>query len=624
METEKEFKPVDSYVKEEVKNNFGVKLINRMINYFSFFRSVKIHVRLILAFILISIIPLVIIGGFSLRTSSDSMKNKISIFSEQLMEQLRKNMLSEMDKYVYLCDQLTVNETLQSDIINFSKYDDSKNGSNAIAINNMIGERALYYNYINDLQINTSNGDMFYDRGYDPLPRKDIERTHDAIIKNDGRDYWTYGKASNGANCIIIGRQINSLSNFSKSIGFIYTSIDEKVFAKNTYQSVNMGKDSDVFIIDSSGIVISSVNPEIAIGKPYMEKSLLNKIQDNLNAGKQSFNANIDNKSCLVVYKSLGEKSLYLVSTIPNTYIDSESNNMRKSIILVCTICILFSLILSFGIYTSILIPLRKIVVLTQEVIRGNFSIRIDDDSDDEMGHLSQKINSMIEKIKELIEQVKIEQKAKREKEIEVLQAQINPHFLFNTLNSLKWTAMMSRVTVVSDGIGALAELLRNTIIDNKAMITVKEELKNLANYIIIQKIRYGDSFEVNYDVSDEVLDYKILKFLLQSIIENSIIHGMDGLSHKIVINIKCYAYENYLMIIINDNGKGFDADEFENLSIKKQESKNRLANIGISNVRERIILNFGIENDLNIASRIGEGTTVVIKLPLIKTAGGD
>ena len=141
------------------------------------------------------------------------MESKISAFSEQLMEQLKKNMLVEFNKYGYLCDQLTVSDVLQSNMPNYYKYDDNKKNNYSVAINNIIGEKALFYNYINDLQINTAAGDVFYDRGYNPMIKKDIERINNSIVKSGGKDYWTYAKATNSINCIVIGRQINSINN---------------------------------------------------------------------------------------------------------------------------------------------------------------------------------------------------------------------------------------------------------------------------------------------------------------------------------------------------------------------------------------------------------------------------
>lgn len=595
--------------------------------YFYFLRNTKLHMRLIISFLLISIIPALIIGMISYRTATNSVKNKISTFSEQLMNQLKKNMQVELDKYSYLCDQLSVSDVIQTNLKNYRSSSDNKRYSYAIQINNILGEKALFYNYINDLQINTVNGDVFYDRGYGSILITDIKRITEHINQTDGNDFWTYGNSVSGAKCLVLGRRMTSIDNYSVPLGYTYASVDESVFAKNTYKSVNMGKGTDVFVIDQEGTVVSSVNPKIMIGSHYGNTGFMQKLKSNSTRQINAYRDKIDGRNELVVYDYLENNKWFIVSTIPFSYINSETQNIRIIIIVVCTLCILFSLFLSLIIAVSILIPLKKIVGLTGQVIDGNLDIRIEDTGEDEMGFLSAKLNNMVDKIKELLHQVEQEQRGKREKELEVLQAQINPHFLFNTLNSLKWTAMMSRVNVISDGIGALAELLRNTIIDSNAMISVREELKNIQNYIIIQKIRYGESFELVYNCEEQVMEYMILKFLLQPIVENSIIHGIEEEAHKltIVIDIAIEAVADSssgtgcLRINISDNGKGFDVSDYQRSDQLPKGSSNRLSHIGLSNVMERIHLNFGQDYKLSITSSPGKGTITTILLPLIE-----
>ena len=173
----------------------------------------------------------------------------------------------------------------------------------------------------------------------------------------------------------------------------------------------------------------------------------------------------------------------------------------------------------------------------------------------------------------------------------------------------------MSRATSVSNGLAALSDLLRNTILDKNEFITVEEELKNVSNYIVIQKIRYGDIFSVTYEIDENILHCYMIKFLLQPIVENSIIHGIDEDGTQKEIHISMSRREDTILTVISDNGKGFDVEK--TLDAKKNK---RLTGIGMQNVQERIRLCFGREYPFNIESRIGEGTTVTMEFPYIGT----
>ena len=208
-----------------------------------------------------------------------------------------------------------------------------------------------------------------------------------------------------------------------------------------------------------------------------------------------------------------------------------------------------------------------------KRVSEGDLKVLVNDTYEDEIGVISDNFDSMLKRVNELIEKTKLQEVEKRDLEIRMLQAQINPHFLFNTLNSLKWTALMNQDYTVSEGLSSLAELLRNTIIDKNELVTIREELENIKNYVVIQKIRYGNSFDVQYEVDELLLENKVIKFILQPIVENSIIHGIDENKENQKIIIKIMSEEENILISIKDNGKGFNS--------KEKVKDNKLSGIG-------------------------------------------
>lgn len=254
-----------------------------------------------------------------------------------------------------------------------------------------------------------------------------------------------------------------------------------------------------------------------------------------------------------------------------------------------------------------------------KQIRMGQLETKIGKSYPDEMGKLTETIDTMVEQLKHLIYRVESEQQAKRDAELKMLQAQINPHFLFNTLNSLKWSAMMSGNDAVSQGIESLSELLRNTILVKEELIPLEKEIENLLHYATIQRIRYGDSFKLNCSMSDaELYGCFVPKFILQPIVENSILHAGGDDGRRVGIWVDGFREGPYLRIRIVDDGKGFDMDDVQT----REASHAKLSGIGIANVDERIRIHFGSDYGLRTRSAPQQGTETVITLPILTKEG--
>ena len=205
-------------------------------------------------------------------------------------------------------------------------------------------------------------------------------------------------------------------------------------------------------------------------------------------------------------------------------------------------------------------------------------------------------------------------EKEKRDVELKALQAQVTPHFMFNTLNSIRWAAINNNPTKAADMTLALSSLLRMTISNEDKFITIDAELENLKNYVAIFQMRQAVDYILEIDIPEELKSYLIPKLLFQPIVENSLIHGFDGKVKDCIIRITGNISSGSVYITISDNGVGMNVDE---KNIKPAEPK--LSAIGIDNVDQRIKLNYGEEYGLVINSVIGEGTSVQLHLPQIE-----
>lgn len=253
----------------------------------------------------------------------------------------------------------------------------------------------------------------------------------------------------------------------------------------------------------------------------------------------------------------------------------------------------------------------------TKHYEEGDFSYRIRPVSYDEVGLLGLQLNYMALRLDELIRTLRLREEEKKRLEIETLQAQINPHFLYNTLGSLKWAAFRNGQKELAASLDALIQLLRFTIKKADGMVTVEEELSYIKNYIAIEHMRYGEGFLVEYEVDEAVRNTEIPGFILQPLVENSIIHGLDQTRPDGRIVIRARQENSFLMIEVEDNGLGIPAEKLEHILEPETEHKSRgLNSIGMKIVDRRLSEIYGEKYHTDIQSEEGKGTRIRLNIP--------
>lgn len=289
---------------------------------------------------------------------------------------------------------------------------------------------------------------------------------------------------------------------------------------------------------------------------------------------------------------------------------------IRCSVIAFICILILI-LLLSYYIPLSITHPIRKLSEVTDQVAKGDLSVRSNARGGAEINMLSDSLNTMIDKINELLEQVTQEQTRLRKAEFQLLQSQINPHFLYNTLDAIVWLAEAGEQKKVVSMVGNLSEFFRTSLNKGKDIISIKEELQHVRSYLEIQQVRYQDILKYEIHVPEELYQYLIPKITIQPLVENALYHGIKNKRGpgKIVINGKKEA--NRFIIQIEDNGIGINE---ERLLQVRDGIRNKVPTekdiYGLYNVNERIRLNFGEKYGIFIESTYGKGTVVKVILP--------
>lgn len=297
-------------------------------------------------------------------------------------------------------------------------------------------------------------------------------------------------------------------------------------------------------------------------------------------------------------------------------YMDFYVTMLRFSLVAFGLISVLI-VFLSYYIPLSITRPIRKLSEVTDQVAKGDLSVRSDVRTGAEVTMLNDSLNTMIDKINELLEQVKKEQISLRKAEFELLQSQINPHFLYNTLDTIVWLAESGEQKKVVRMVGSLSDFFRASLNQGKDIVSIREELMHVRSYLEIQQVRYQDIMQYEINIPEELNPYMIPKITIQPLVENALYHGIKnkrGLGKIIITGVK---EKDYFRLIIEDNGIGINKDRL--MQIRNEITNNKLDGKGIYglyNVNERIRLNFGEEYGVSIESNYGEGTTVSIKLP--------
>ena len=349
----------------------------------------------------------------------------------------------------------------------------------------------------------------------------------------------------------------------------------------------------------------------------FDEKENRQELNTALGKTKEScFRLNYRGEKYLITRTDMKTTGWTLVSMVPYKSVMAETMAISGVMILAVAITLIVTLLLLNRILTGVVKPLKKLEKYMVQVNPDNMDQRMEILTDDEIGHLSMKFNQMMDRIRNLKEQVIEEQEDKRKYELEALQAQINPHFLYNTLDSIIWMAETNDSNIVAMT-EALAKLFRISLNKGNEEISLERELEHVKNYLIIQSMRYADKFTYEISAEPGVERCRTIKLILQPIVENCIYHGIKKKRGTGKITIRAYRREQNLIIEVSDDGCGMPEEICRKILSDEIESENISGSgIGVKNVNERIQLRFGKKYGLSYSSEEGVGTTVTYVLP--------
>lgn len=383
-------------------------------------------------------------------------------------------------------------------------------------------------------------------------------------------------------------------------LGVIVVSIDIK-FIEIVNRNLQEALRSRFMIVDNDEKIVYNVNDRL-IGTLFRD------------------NVRPDESENIVVTSPLSQKDWTTYLYMPMDELTDEGVILGRNLVTLAIVMSLFAVVISIFLSNVITRPIKKLMNNMVLVEQGQFEKVQPIGSRDEFGHLSNRFNKMSYELKRLVERVQMEEAEKAEAEIRALHSQINPHFLYNTLGSVKWIASMQKADKIVEMTEALISMLRYAARYDGALVTIREELNNISNYITIQNVRYYDCIHISFEVEDALLDYQVPKMILQPIIENAIFHGFAELEDEGHIIIRIYPKVADLVIEVQDNGGGMDEETVRELEAGwEKEAEGGEKGIGLFNVQRRIKLHFGESYGLEVKSRLNEGTKFTFLLPGIQ-----
>lgn len=403
-------------------------------------------------------------------------------------------------------------------------------------------------------------------------------------------------------------RQIPNLQAPSRTVALLLLSVPEQALDSMVEQSA-VAPMASFYIVDSANeTIFTYCGTDGAFPADLLPATLDFSIQDQRLGGQDFF----------VNGRKIGVLDGKLLCLIPISLLFRSIGQLRFAVLVLAFGLILAFSVLTFGSIRHLLQPLRLLhqsILLTEQ---GNLNADVPAiRSQDELGELAVSYNKMLARVRQLLTEAAENERRENALRFEARMAQINPHFLFNTLNSIKWMAMMAHADHIARTVVDLGRLLEISMNKQGDFLLLSEELDNLRSYLEIQQLRYGDLFSVHYDIAPEAERLIVPILILQPIVENAILHNIEE-QETLVVEITAQCSQGALVITVEDNGCGMMPEQVEALlsPVSSTSRKSVFRGIGVGNVNERIQLKYGSAWGIILTSTPGTGTTVTIRLP--------
>ncbi|MEK3776075.1 sensor histidine kinase [Paenibacillus sp. FSL K6-4396] len=568
------------------------------------FVNLSFRSKLFMVFVLVTIIPMMLLVYFSYELTKNKLTEQIYINMTNSTAQITKNLENKLDSYEHISASIYLDNRLANYLTNEYQDDPSY-----LDVYNYIGNRidtvmAAYPDF-DSAFIYSDNPSLPKDNFYIRPITSEVQTTelfHKLQQSYGNIIHLSTPQTENGPAMFTLARLLNNNSN-QYPYGMLVFQISESVIYSLMEKEAG-GK--DIFIINDKGMILSSADKQL-INTSLPE--LLHQHFDDAASGR--FDTTYQGVKALAVYNTL-KNGWKTVSIFPYDSIIKDAKALSQLIIKISLGFIGVALLLIYITASLFSKRIRTLIRMIRRIERGDFNPTHEEQmGSDEIGQLHFAFEQMTTRLKSLVTEVYQKELQSKEAELDLLQAQINPHFLYNTLGSISSLAVKHQDPQIQDMVLHLAKFYRISLNKGKSILTINEELKLTQSYNAIQLIRFKGKLNIIYTIDQSILPYSTVKLALQPFVENAVIHALWNQDRPLNIHIKGVIENNSIILSVIDDGMGMRREKLEALFEEKEGR-----GYGISNVDRRIKLKFGEYYGVKVYSKIGMGTTVQIRLP--------
>ena len=558
------------------------------------------------AIIAIALISLIIFQRFT-----NSLNATIIEENSGIVGQLGESVDSYLRNAMKVSDSIYYNVIKNTDISN----DDIKKGMNLIYVNND--------NMIDDIALISGKGELI-----ESMPALRLKDNSNVLEKDFFKksmaesEYINFSmphirdlfdRNENSYSWVIsLSRAVEVTDEGKATQALLLINLNYRYF-EEIFSNVNLGNGGYVYLTNDRGDIIwHPKQNEIYSGRFKEDNKYAATLKDGITV------ENLRGKNITLNVRTIGYTGWKLVGVTPSAALGIDGIKFRFFVLFVADLFLFLLAMINAFISDKISNPIKRLDGSVREIESGNLDVEIVPSGSYEVEHLGKSIKNMLGRIKVLMSDLVAEHNAKRKSEFDTLQSQINPHFLYNTLDIIVWMIENENSDKAVNIVTALAKFFRISLSKGKNIITVKDEVEHVRNYLMIQNMRFKNRFEYSIDVDEKVLSYSSLKLMLQPLVENAIYHGMEFMDGDGEIDVKVFKEDDSLYFTITDNGLGMSEDMVETLLSKDFVPSKKGSGIGVKNVNERIKLYFGSEYGLKVESEPDEGTKITIHLPAV------
>ena len=596
--------------------------ISRLILYI---RRTPLSRRLSLAGILVCIIPLLVVGISSYRAGSTGITDKAEQMIGQTVSQSADVVGSKLQMIINDGVDIAYSDLVQDGLIHYNEMTAREKMRLEQTLSESINRKYIYNSYDCEIILYTPDlseiyayGPQYFRFHLSPVRvRELLNRAKELFGKPLWKivdETWEQHDATQvrfDRKSLLLTRAIKSM-NTGYIIGYLMIRVDEKELSE-LIRNINLDDDALVFLLDQNNYVISS-DGSFTPATLFPDGELLSRLDDQ--QGKPFFYNGLEQRY-LAAYAQVPQTGWYTVVLIPQSYLYAEPLKLLQRTMLVVFICAAAVYVLFRLLSLSILRPVRSLQRAVDAFSKNADTPPVPVKGRDEITELTQQFNDMTNKIKTLIQNVSQHEQEKHELETMALQAQINPHFLANMLDTVIYMAQIKKEKNIEEVLLAIVNILNNCKQNDSSMATVRESLDFLRSYELVQSYRMLGKFTMIYQIDEDILDCLIPRFILQPIVENALIHGIAPSGRFGQITLKGTREGDMLHFSVTDNGVGLSEEQIVSVLLKGADTRRHMTGIGIPNVQRRLRLMYGEDCGLHISSVENVYTTVDITLPV-------